>query len=288
MTTESEEIEVTQEKVEDLAEDADIDEKYVRNSMENQKVDQRYERFQYQYDNNEYESERSIGDIKKGIKFLGTTIYSIPTTPNFATVTDIRAPDDSNEIIINTETKYPSVSKEDIDKDIFSKEHRLDLSESRDKFIVDNVLDYVGANDPSELEDEKVPIVPDQDSSYNETPAFDYRFDGVNPDMTIFNKSKRKLLRYLMRLNCLERTTKFWNVDGSKGEFKINKNIYLYLILILNVINYTTSIPILSIITTNMIFVFALYISIYICFGLFELFMRKEGNREFVEIQLNK
>lgn len=289
MTMETEEIDISQEKVEDMAEDTDIDEKYLRKAMENEKADQRYQRCQEQYNNNEYDNERDIGDIKKAVKFLATTIYSVPTTPNFATIIDIKAPNNPNQIIVKTETEYPSIDKMDIDKDTFTNKHKFDLSDSEDRFIFENVLDSVDAYDPSELEDEEVPIVPDQDSTgYRRTPNFDYKLDVVEPNMTLYEKTHRKLVRILMGLNCIERSTEYWGGKESGGEFVINKNFILYMILMLNIINYTITSSILEIMTLLFTGTFILYLLGYVGIGLHELFTEKKENREFVDVRVNK
>lgn len=282
----SSQIEIDSSDIDEITESTDIEEEYIIDSIERQNADLLFEESKRQ---KEESSSNTAEDIKKLSKFLARCVYMRPTTPNFATVTDVRSPENANFIRIKTETKYPECDGYRYKKEDEKSTRTFKLyNNNKDTTVLENLLDYTNASKPTDLIGKKIPITPDNTERRFGKSKFDYKIDVKKPDMTISQRFHRVFRRVAMRTNCLERESEDKGTRDSYGDFVFNKNIFAY-IGILSFIPATFS---QSTLFNSLFISFSVCYLILICFNILfavlQIIFKNKGCRTYINQKLNK
>lgn len=280
-----EQIEISDSEIKSLSESTGINKKYIEKSVELDRADKRFKSQKRSRENKEKNFD--LKTLKDTFRFIQAQLIPIHTTPNFATVTSVNSPKDSpNEIILKTETEYPKLYKDKNNCEKMQKSFRFNISNDSNLEELNNILDYVGVNAPSELENKEIPTKPLSTTNHR-SHLDEISYEIHNPKSTILGKFKYKSYRALMRLNCYERQTKYMGGDTGNGRFALNRNIYLLFTLLLTpflFINYDV-IKYLIYITISP-YLLTLFVSML--YGMYEIASKKSENRDYIKHKLKK
>lgn len=286
----TEQINIDECDVKQIKDSTNIEEEYIKESIERQRADEFFRKSEVDEtdadDINKFTN--YISDLKTFGRFLIRCVYMRPTVPNFATVTDVRSPQDSNYISIKTETEYPvsNGKKYKKEKEIFSKTFKL-YNNPKDNEIIQRLLEYSNVSKPTQLIDKKIPIKPDQKDIHHKKTPFEYSIDLNKSDMSFTGKIYRKYNRVMMRLNCYERSSMVRG-HNSNGEFRLNKNILLYFSMLSILPTLFTSIAFFDIMFTVSFISYSILLIINIIFGSLEFILDERDERSYVKQKLNK
>lgn len=286
---------LSDDEISELSDSMDIDEEYLLDSVQSRRADHQYEESVVE-SSEESTGSSWFGKIKNGMRFVKNCFYPVHTVPNTATVINVNSPEDTSNIEIETKTEFSNIYVEyEETQDVFTKEHILDLSKSKNKEIIEKLLNYAGVNQPSELEGEKVPVRPSQNHRYTKNIRtrerrhkfydFDHSIDVTHSNMTILNVLKRHINRILMKVGCIERKRKD---NRRQGLFALNRNILLILAIIPFVIGFLISSHIVVGISGLLTSIYLYNVIISLLAGLYEVLSKNEENRDRIKAKINK
>jgi len=282
----SDTIELTDDEIDSIANDTGIDKKYIEKSLELERADERLKRYNRKKNKkeNEIDFKNKIKISKNGILFIQNELFSTPTIPNFATVTDVKSPKNSDDkIILDTKTKHPPLP-EDNNKDYLEKSFTFNLSNYTDLNKINYILDYVGVDSISDIKDESIPTEPVSITN-NSNSIDEISYDIHIPSNTIIDKIKYKRDRLAMKFNCIERQSNFVG-EKYHGNYDINRNIFVIIALFIS--------PLL-IINSNFFYILVISLLPYFIFlvhglmiGLQELLTKKSEDRSYIKQKIIK
>lgn len=282
-------IRISESDVQEMKKNTGIEKEYIEKAAEHQRADKRFKEIETKEDDSDSESTSNINKLKKGIKFISKCVYMNPDTPNFAKVKEVKAPKKSNNIKLITELEYNKYNFIDnkLTKDKMSNTSEFVLNNQYDKERLNYLLEYVGVNKPSELKDKNIPTKPYQNSSRFGKTKFNYDIDFLSSDMTISDRLIRFKRRSLMRINCIERSSKF-GFESTYGDYEMNKNILLYISLGLSIIEIMSD----SIIIYGLLLFFvSVYIILFLynlVYGISEILTKNKDERVYIQQKINK
>lgn len=278
----SEPMELNEDEINNIADDAGIDKKYVEKSLELERADKKFRKYDYKKESKKIDFDKKISGLNNFVLFCRKVIFSTPTNPNFAKVRSINAPKNEDVIILNLTADYPSIP--DDDKNKLEKSIKLDLSKDDDLRTMKYILNHTEVAKPSKLKNKSIPIRPINTTNYaSKTDKVSYRID--TPPKSVFRKLPHKLNRFLLWSYSFERKSSFEGLNR-KGKIGYSKNIYLIISLFLLpilYINYTLA----SILLIFTLFPYLLLIIIGLFMGILEFIFKKPDNRDYVNRKMN-
>lgn len=289
ITKTPEDISISESDVKEMKKNTGIEKEYIEKAAEHQRADRRFKETGTKEDDSDNESTSYINKLKKGIKFISKCIYMNPDPPNFAKVKEVKAPKKSNNIKLTTELEYNKYNfiNNNLNKDKKSNTHKFVLNNQYDKERLNYILEYVGVNKPSELKDKNIPTKPKQNRSKLSKTKFNYDIDALSSDMTISDRLIRFKRRSLMRINCIERSSKF-GFESTFGDYEINKNILLYISLGLSIIEIMSDSIIIKRLLLFFVSVYILLFLYNLVYGISEILTKNKDERVYIQQKINK
>lgn len=283
--------EITKEDIKDISEETGLKEEYIEDSVEKQKADEIFEQSK-----KEVQRDTEDRNLKQKfintVKFIGRSFYMRATDPIFGTITEINTSGSSNKIILELQVEYPDIadgeeSKKSVFKSKTSKELVFDMDYQKNVEKIQKLLDINNVSKPSKLENCKIPIRSTTSELDYGMSAFNFYEDIPHSNMTLKQKTGRFIQRTLVHLNCFERASSY---HGTKkhGEFKLNKNIFLYLSIATFIPQLFTGWFILTAFYSTFIGLYIYLVIINILYGLSDIFNNNQGERYYIKQKLKK
>jgi hypothetical protein len=282
----SETIELTDDEIDSIVDDTGVDRKYIKKSLELERADNRLNRYNRKKNKkrNEIDFSNKIKISKNSILFVQNELFSTPTIPNFATVTDVKSPKNSDDkIVLDTKTKHPPLP-EDNNKDYLNKSFTFNLSKDIDLNEINYILNYVGVDSISDIKGESIPTKPMSITNYT------HNIDKISynihtPSDTIADRIEYKIDRLAMKFKCIERQSNLV-AERYHGNFGVNRNSFVILAL---------SISPLLIINSNFIYIILISLLPYFILllhglmtGFSEVLTKKPEDRNYIKQKIIK
>lgn len=292
--TESKQEEITEEDIEDMAEESGIDKDIIIDSVETKRADELYQ----DYENCEEENEQNksaLDTISNFVTFVGKSAFRVTNVQKKGNVKKVETDEDEDKIVLVVEQEYPILPYEERESNMIQKEFEFDLESEKDD--LDFLIKKAGVSKPSELKGSDIPTIP-TDGEEKTNGMIEYKFDVPNKPKTILQKLGYNISRTVLYFNGVERFSKIYD-KSLDGEMFVNKNatllfsaIFLIFGVIIDLIIPTTlgylgSMLFLSM--AGMLFVTYGVMLMYNLFkGLVEFLSKEPEDRDYIKTVIEK